>query len=91
MTARENPNVESVVFSNRQYNILEVEYLRIGFHQVSDRAAAIFNWNDPPLVWVALDRGQDLPRTKAGTSEEFTDALDSVLSEYGSYLIEADL
>ncbi len=66
MTARENPNVESVVFSNRQYNILEVEYLRIGFHQVSDRAAAIFNWNDPPLVWVALDWAKGFQERKLG-------------------------
>ena len=63
----------------------------MGFNQVGDRAAAIFTSNDPPLVWVALDWGQELLETKAGTSEEFTDALDSVLSEYASYLIEADL
>ena len=89
--ARENLNVKSVVFSNRQYNILEVEYLRMGVNQVGDRAAALFDLNQPALDWVALANGQGVPGRKASTSEEFVDALESALACDGPYLIEAEL
>ena len=87
--ARENLNVKSVVFSNRQYNILEVEYLRMGVNQVGDRAAKLFELNDPPLDWVALARGQGVPGQRATTSEEFVAALEASLADHGPYLIEA--
>ena len=89
--ARENLNIKSVVFSNRQYNILEVEYLRMGVNQVGDRAAALFDLNDPALDWVALAQGQGVPGMKATTSEEFTDALEAALANDGPYLIEAEI
>ena len=89
--ARENLNIKSVVFSNRQYNILEVEYLRMGVNQVGDRAAALFDLNKPALDWVALAKGQGVPGTKATTSEEFAKALESALACDGPYLIEAEL
>lgn len=89
--ARENLNVKSVVFSNRQYNILEVEYLRMGVNQIGDRAAQLFNLNDPPLDWVALAQGQGVPGKKATTSEEFADALEAALASDGPYLIEAEI
>ena len=89
--ARENLNIKSVVFSNRQYNILEVEYLRMGVNQVGDRAAALFDLNRPALDWVALANGQGVPGKKATTSEEFTAALEEALAHDGPYMIEAEL
>ena len=89
--ARENLNVKSVVFSNRQYNILEVEYLRMGVNQVGDRAAKLFELNDPPLDWVALAHGQGVPGRKVTTSEEFSAALEDALADHGPYLIEAEI
>lgn len=89
--ARENLNVKSVVFSNRQYNILEVEYLRMGVNQVGDRAAALFDLGNPGLDWIALANGHGVPGKKATTSEEFTEALESALACDGPYLIEAEI
>lgn len=87
--ARENLNITSVIFSNRQYNILEVEYLRLGVNQIGDRAASLFDLSQPSLDWVALAQGQGVPGTKATTSEEFTAALETALACDGPYLIEA--
>ena len=39
--ARENLNVIAVIFANRQYNILEVEYRRLGINDIGERAASI--------------------------------------------------
>ncbi len=89
--ARDNLNIKTVVFSNRQYNILEVEYLRMGVNQVGDRAAALFDLNEPALDWLALAKGQGVPGMKATTSEEFSVALECALASDGPYLIEAEI
>ncbi|MCY3860141.1 MAG: acetolactate synthase large subunit [Gammaproteobacteria bacterium] len=89
--ARDNLNIKTVVFSNRQYNILEVEYLRMGVNQVGDRAAALFDLNEPALDWLALAKGQGVPGKKATTSEEFSVALECALASDGPYLIEAEI
>ena len=89
--ARENLNITSVIFSNRQYNILEVEYLRMGVNQVGERAAELFDLNSPALDWVALAEGQGVPGRKATTSEEFTAALKDAIKSDGPHLIEAVL
>ena len=36
--ARENLDLVAVIFSNRQYNILEVEYRRLGVNEIGDKA-----------------------------------------------------
>ena len=87
--ARENLNITSVIFSNRQYNILEVEYLRMGVNQVGDRAARMFDLKDPELDWVALANGQGVPGEKVTTSEELVKALEAAQATDGPFLIEA--
>ncbi len=89
--AHDNLNVKSVIFSNRQYNILEVEYLRMGVNQVGERAARLFDLDDPSLNWVSLAKGHGVPAESAITSEEFTQALKNALAVNGPYLIEAVL
>ncbi|MYD44320.1 MAG: acetolactate synthase large subunit [Gammaproteobacteria bacterium] len=89
--ARENLNITTVIYSNRQYNILEVEYLRMGVNQVGDRAAALFDLNSPALNWVALANGHGVEAEKATTSEEFSAALERALDVDGPYLIEAEM
>ena len=89
--ARENRNLTTVIFSNRQYNILEVEYLRMGVNQVGDRAARMFDLDNPPINWVSLAESQGVPGRKAETCEEFESALTESLSLEGPHLIEAVL
>ena len=87
--ARENLNVTSVIFSNRQYNILEVEYLRMGVNQVGETAARLFDLNDPAIDWVGLAKAQGVPATQATTCEEFSAAIERAKDVDGPFLIEA--
>lgn len=89
--ARENLDLIAVIFSNRQYNILEVEYRRLGVNEIGDRAASLFDLGNPPLDWPALARGQGVPGVKATTCEEFDGALAAALDAGGPHLIEAVL
>ena len=89
--ARENLNITSVIFSNRQYNILEVEYLRMGVNQIGDRAASLFDLGNPTLNWVALAEGFGVPGRRATSAEEFVAALEDAVAHDGPHLIEAVL
>ena len=87
--ARERMNIVTVVFANRQYNILEVEYLRMGVNQVGEKAARLFDLGDPPLDWVSIAKGQGVDGLRASTCKEFGRALDIANETDGPFLIEA--
>ena len=87
--AREQLNLISVIFSNRQYNILEVEYRRLGINEIGDRAASLFDLSRPDLNWVALAEAQGVAGARATTCEEFDDAVTAALAAGGPHLIEA--
>ncbi|MYJ73556.1 MAG: hypothetical protein F4089_00055 [Gammaproteobacteria bacterium] len=89
--ARENLDLVSVIFSNRQYNILEVEYRRLGVNEIGERAASLFDLSGPDLDWVALANAQGVAGTRAETCEEFDKSLGDALAEGGAHLIEAVL
>ena len=89
--ARENVNLISVIFSNRQYNILEVEYRRLGVNQIGERAASLFDLSRPDLDWVALAKAQGVDGTRAASCEEFDAAVRAALAAGGPHLIEAAL
>ena len=87
--ARENLNLIAVIFSNRQYNILEVEYRRLGINDIGDRAASLFDLSRPDLDWVALAQAQGVHGARATTGEEFDACLTAALANGGPQLIEA--
>jgi acetolactate synthase-1/2/3 large subunit len=89
--ARENLNVIAVIFSNRQYNILEVEYRRLGVNEIGERAASLFDLSRPDIDWVKLAEGQGVAGSKATTCEAFDDALRAAVANGGPHLIEAVL
>jgi len=89
--ARQSLDVVAIVFSNRQYNILEVEYRRLGVNDIGQRAASLFDLGRPDLDWVALANAQGVPGARAATCEEFDAALTAALDADGPYLIEAVL
>lgn len=89
--AREGLDLVSVIFSNRQYNILEVEYRRLGVNEIGDRAARLFDLSRPSLDWVALAQAQGVAGSRAATCEEFDERLCAALAEGGPHLIEAVL
>ena len=87
--AREALDIIAVIFSNRQYNILEVEYRRLGINDIGERAASLFDLSRPDLDWVALAQAQGVTGAKATTCEEFDAALCRALATGGPHLIEA--
>ena len=87
--ARENLNVTSVIFSNRQYNILEVEFQRLGVNEINEKAARLFDLSGPSIDWVKLSEAHGVPASKVETCEEFAAAMDQANSLAGPMLIEA--
>ena len=87
--AREGLNIVSVIFNNGQYNILDVEYRRLGVNDVGDKAASLFDLRNPAIDWVRLAASQGVPGERAATCEEFDAALGKALASDGPYLIEA--
>ena len=89
--AREGLNIVTVIYSNRQYNILEVEYRRMGVNDIGEAAARLFDLSNPEIDWVRLAESQGVPGSRAASCEEFDMALERALAEDGPYLIEAIL
>ena len=78
-----------MIFANRQYNILEVEYRRLGVNEIGDRAASLFDIGNPSLDWQALAQAQGVHGAKTRTCEEFDAAIQAALDAGGPHLIEA--
>lgn len=87
--AREQLDLVTVVFSNRSYGILDVEYRRLGINQVGAKAASLFDLSHPNLDWVALAGAQGVPASRVDTCEAFAGALRGAIDRRGPYLIEA--
>jgi len=89
--ARERLDVVTVIFSNRSYNILEVEYRRLGINEIGATAASLFDLGHPEIDFVGLARSLGVPGARAATCEAFADALGDALKARGPFLIQVDL
>ncbi|MEX0618959.1 MAG: acetolactate synthase large subunit, partial [Pseudohongiellaceae bacterium] len=87
--AREQLNVTTVIFANRTYNILNVEYARIGVDNPGRTAASLFDIANPEIDWLSLARGFGVPGATANTAEELSTLLEQSNGEPGPYLIQA--
>ena len=63
--AREGLNVTTVIFANRTYNILNVEYSRLGITETGKIAASLFDIGKPDLDWVKMAAGFGVPRRES--------------------------
>jgi acetolactate synthase I/II/III large subunit len=89
--ARENLNVTTVLFSNRKYAILQVEFMRVGAVNPGRKAMDMMELTRPDLDWVALAQGMGVEAVRADTAEAFNAALAAALANPGPNLIEAVL
>ncbi len=87
--AREQLDVTTIVFANRKYLILHVEFARVGAHDPGPKAMSMMDLTNPELNWVSLAAGMGVPGWRVTTAEEFNEALAASLSEPGPSLIEA--
>ena len=88
--AREGLNVTTVIFANRTYNILNVEYSRLGITETGKIAASLFDIGKPDLDWVKMAAGFGVPGAKADSAEELVALLQRGYREPGPFLIQAN-
>ena len=86
--ARESLDVTTVIFSNRKYAILQIEFMRVGAHNPGRKAMDMMDLSRPDLDWVRLANGMGVPGMRADTAEEFTEAFARSIATPGPYLIE---
>jgi len=87
--AREGLNVTTLIFANRSYNILNVEYARLGITEAGEIAASLFNIGNPNIDWIKMAASLGVPGAKADTAEELTTLLKRNHQEPGPFVIEA--
>jgi acetolactate synthase-1/2/3 large subunit len=89
--ARESLDVLTLVFANRQYQILRTEFQNMGIPGVSERAAKLLDIDSPTVDWVGLAKALGVPAKRATTMEDVAAAIDVGLSERGPMLLEVVL
>ncbi|MEE4300973.1 MAG: acetolactate synthase large subunit [Pseudomonadales bacterium] len=87
--AREQLDVTTVVFSNRKYAILQVEFMRVGAHNPGPKAMSMLDLSNPELDWTKLAEGMGVEASRATTVAEFADQFSSAVNHRGPRLIEA--
>jgi acetolactate synthase-1/2/3 large subunit len=83
--AKEGLNVTTLICSNRSYDILKVEYGRLG---VSPGKCASHLTDLAGIDWVNLGKGMGVPSVKVTSAEEFAKELGRALKEQGPNLIQ---
>jgi acetolactate synthase-1/2/3 large subunit len=89
--ARESLDVTVVLFANRKYAILQVEFLRVGAENPGPKAMDMLDLSRPDLDFVHLAKGMGVPAVRATDARSFTEALAESFATPGPYLIEAIL
>lgn len=88
--AREGLNVTTVIFANHSYNILNVEYGRLGVTEVGKIAASLFDIGNPKINWVDMAKSFGVPGAQANTAEELSKLLEQSFRTPGPFLIQAN-
>jgi acetolactate synthase I/II/III large subunit len=86
--AREGLNVTTVIYANREYKILNIEFERVGAGEQGKVAHDMFSLDQPALDWVKLAGGMGVPATRITGLEDFGKTLAAYLKEPGPNLIE---
>jgi len=87
--AREKLDVTVVLFNNRKYAILQVEFMRVGAHNPGPKAMSMLDLSRPDLSFVDIARGMGVEAVQAKDAASFSDALGASLARPGPFLIEA--
>jgi acetolactate synthase-1/2/3 large subunit len=87
--AREQLNVTTVIFANRKYNILNVEYERLGVTDAGPIAASLFDIGNPDIDWAMLAKSMGVPSATARDATELAALLKRSYDEPGPFLIQA--
>jgi acetolactate synthase-1/2/3 large subunit len=86
--ARENLDVTTIIFANRNYQILRGEFAGVGAGEPGRRAIDMLSIDRPTLDWVSLAKGMGVAGRSVTTAEAFSAALDEANAQKGPCLIE---
>ncbi|MDH2405257.1 acetolactate synthase large subunit [Bradyrhizobium sp. SSUT18] len=86
--AREGLDVVTIVFANRNYNILRGEFDNVGAGEPGKRARDMLGIDRPTIDFVALAKGLGVPGCAVQTADEFNKALAEAVQSSGPCLIE---
>jgi acetolactate synthase-1/2/3 large subunit len=89
--AHEKANVITLICSNRKYFTIEFECRRAGYTALGSAAEALINMDNPPIDWVKLSHGMNVPAVSVSTAEELVKELKAALNQSGPHLIEVVL
>jgi acetolactate synthase-1/2/3 large subunit len=87
--AREHLDVTVVLFANRKYAILQIEFMRVGAANPGPKAMSMLDLSRPDLDFTALARGMGVPAVRATDAAGFHAALAQSFATPGPFLIEA--
>ncbi|MEP5766425.1 MAG: acetolactate synthase large subunit [Halieaceae bacterium] len=89
--AREQLDVTTVIFSNRKYSILELEFSRTGARGgvPGPKAASMLDIGSPDMDFVAMAEGMGVKASRATTAEEFNAQFAAAMEQSGPCLIDA--
>ncbi len=86
--ARERLDVINVIYANRSYAILNIEFERVGVGAPGPRALSMLDMSGPSLQWTHIARGMGVNSARVETAEVFESTLRGMLRERGPHLIE---
>ncbi len=89
--AREELDVCTVIFSNRKYQILQLELSRVGAQSMTKKTLDMMDLTNPNLDFVALAEGMGVQADKARTADEFNVLFEKAMNSKGPRLIEVVL
>lgn len=89
--ARENLDITTLIFSNRAYAILQVEFARVGVKDLGSNARGVMSLSNPDIDFVALAGGMGVPASRSTTADEFAEQFQDAMSNKGPRLIEVVL
>lgn len=87
--ARENLDVISIVFSNRQYAILYNELRQVGVQSPGENAKRMLDLNEPAFDWTSMAKAAGVESAAVRTTAEFIDVFKAALKRKGPFVIEA--
>ena len=87
--AREALDVTTVILANHTYDVLKIEFDRVGVGAPGPRALSMTGIGAPDIDWVHLATGMGVEGFKARTAEEFSKIFAACMQQKGPHLIEA--
>lgn len=87
--ARQSLDITVVIFANRNYAILQFEYLHAGAKEMGESAASQMSIGNPDIDYAGLAKSMGVSASKATSCEEFNAQLEAAMATRGPHLIEA--